>query len=368
MMTLSRKGPPPMSTLTAPPLQPAVTTDVDDFAVDGLWKVFGTAPEKVVGDAALAELSTAEILERTGNVVAVRDLSFRVGRGEVFVIMGLSGSGKSTLIRCLTRLVEPTAGSIAMRGDDLLGLAPGPLREFRRTKAAMVFQHFGLLPFRTVVDNIAYGLEIRGVGKAERRARALQMVELVGLGGYEWRYPSQLSGGMQQRVGLARALAGDPDVLLFDEPFSALDPLIRRNMQAEIVRLHHEMGKTMVFVTHDLSEALKLGDRILIMRHGELQQIGTGAELVGAPANDYVADFVSDVPIAGVLTLQWIVRPGDTAPDAPTLPADTVIADAIPAVLGSSVPIRVTDATGAVVGIVDRDAVLRTVAGERHPS
>jgi len=357
-----------MSTITAPPLHSSAAPGVADFAVDGLWKVFGNNPEKVIDNPDFAELSTAEILERTGNVVAVRDLSFTVGRGEVFVIMGLSGSGKSTLIRCLTRLIEPTAGSITMRGDDLLGLGPGPLREFRRTKAAMVFQHFGLLPFRTVVDNIAYGLEIRGVGKAERRARALEMVSLVGLDGYEWRYPSQLSGGMQQRVGLARALAGDPDVLLFDEPFSALDPLIRRNMQAEIVRLHHDMGKTMVFVTHDLSEALKLGDRILIMRHGELQQIGTGADLVGAPANDYVADFVSDVPIASVLTLKWIARPGDTAPDAPALPADTVIADAIPIVLGSSIPVRVTDATGTVIGVVDRDAVLRAVAGERHPS
>ncbi|MDQ1130872.1 glycine betaine/L-proline ABC transporter ATP-binding protein [Microbacterium sp. SORGH_AS_0888] len=357
-----------MSTIMAPPLHPPAASSVDDFEVDGLWKVFGTNPEKVVGDERLAELSTAEILERTGSVVAVRDLSFRVGRGEVFVIMGLSGSGKSTLVRCLTRLIEPTAGAITMRGDDLLSLAPGPLREFRRTKAAMVFQHFGLLPFRTVVDNIAYGLEIRGIGKAERRARALEMVALVGLEGYEWRYPSQLSGGMQQRVGLARALAGDPDVLLFDEPFSALDPLIRRNMQAEIVRLHHEMGKTMVFVTHDLSEALKLGDRILIMRHGELQQIGTGAELVGAPANDYVADFVSDVPIASVLTLEWIVRPGEAAPDAPTLPATTVIADAIPTLLGSPSPVRIVDAAGAPLGVVDRDAVLRTVAGERHPS
>ncbi|WP_285837273.1 quaternary amine ABC transporter ATP-binding protein [Microbacterium enclense] len=357
-----------MSTITAPPLSPATTPAVADFAVDNLWKVFGPGAENVVDNPDFTELTTAEILERTGNVVAVRDLSFQVGRGEVFVIMGLSGSGKSTLVRCLTRLIEPTAGRIAMRGDDLRGLGPAALREFRRTKAAMVFQHFGLLPFRTVVDNIAYGLEIRGVGKAERRARALEMVSLVGLEGYEWRYPSQLSGGMQQRVGLARALAGDPDVLLFDEPFSALDPLIRRNMQAEIVRLHHEMGKTMVFVTHDLSEALKLGDRILIMRHGELQQIGTGAELVGAPANDYVADFVSDVPIASVLTLRWIARAGDTAADAPHLPAETVISDAIPVVLASSVPVRVTDATGTVIGVVDRDAVLRAVVGERHPA
>ncbi|WP_200847177.1 glycine betaine/L-proline ABC transporter ATP-binding protein [Microbacterium sp. 18062] len=356
------------TTSTASTDVPEAPTPDPDFVVDGLWKVFGEQPERVVADPEYASLSPSEILERTGNVVAVRDLSFTVGKGEVFVIMGLSGSGKSTLVRCLTRLIEPTAGSIRLQGDDLRALDAGSLRELRRRKASMVFQHFGLLPFRTVVENIAYGLEIRGMGKAERRARALQMVELVGLGGYEWRYPAQLSGGMQQRVGLARALAGDPDVLLFDEPFSALDPLIRRNMQNEIVRLHHEMGKTMVFVTHDLAEALRLGDRILIMRHGELQQVGTGAELVGAPANDYVADFVSDVPIASVLTLEWIARPGDLAPDAVALPAGTVIADAIPVVLGTPNPIRVVDEEGATLGAVDRDALLRSVAGERNPS
>lgn len=366
-MVLPVKGNPGMSTATPAPA-PARTGPPHDFEVEGLWKVFGRTPGAVVDDPALAGLGTAEILERTGHVVAVRDLSFTVARGEVFVIMGLSGSGKSTLVRCLTRLVEPTAGSITFRDGDLRGLGPGALREFRRTQAAMVFQHFGLLPFRTVVDNIAFGLEIRGVGKAERRARALEMVGLVGLGGYEWRFPAELSGGMQQRVGLARALAGDPDVLLFDEPFSALDPLIRRTMQAEIVRLHHEMGKTMVFVTHDLSEALKLGDRILIMRNGELQQVGTGAELVGAPANDYVADFVSDVPIPQVLTLRWIMGPGPTAPDAPCLPADTVIAEAVPAVLASQVPVRVVDAAGAQLGTVDRDALLRAVTGDRPVS
>lgn len=336
----------------------------DDLVVDGLWKVFGDNPERIVAGEEYSALSTAEILERTGNVVAVRDLSFTVGKGEVFVIMGLSGSGKSTLVRCLTRLIEPTAGSIRLQGDDMRALDAGSLRELRRRRVSMVFQHFGLLPFRTVVDNISFGLEICGVGKAERRARALEMVELVGLGGYEWRYPAQLSGGMQQRVGLARALAGDPDVLMFDEPFSALDPLIRRNMQTEIVRLHHEMGKTMVFVTHDLAEALKLGDRILVMRHGELQQIGTGAELVGAPANAYVADFVSDVPIASVLTLEWIARPGELAPDAAVVAADTVIADAIPVVLGSSGPVRVLDAGGATLGAVGRDDLLRALAGE----
>lgn len=343
----------------------ATTPDAPELVVEHLWKVFGERPESVVGNPAYQANTTAEILAETGNVVAVRDLSFTVPKGEVFVVMGLSGSGKSTLVRCLTRLIEPTSGTIQLGGQDLGSLNAAALRQLRRTKVAMVFQHFGLLPFRTVVDNISYGLEISGVGKQERRARALELVDLVGLAGYEWRYPSQLSGGMQQRVGLARALASDPEVIMFDEPFSALDPLIRRNMQAEVIRLHHDMGKTMVFITHDLSEALKLGDRILIMRNGEMQQIGTGAELVGSPANGYVADFVSDVPPASVLTLDWIR--GDRAADATAaeLPATTVIEQAIPVVLSSPVPVRVVDASGQAVGSVDRDAILKTVAGIR---
>ena len=231
----------------------------------------------------LAALSPKELRARTGCVAAVRDLSFDVSPGEVFVVMGLSGSGKSTLVRCLTRLIEPTAGQVFFQGEDVLHCNEKSLRELRRHKISMVFQHFGLLPHRRIVDNVAYGLEIRGEKKADRVARANEVIDLVGLSGYEHSFPDQLSGGMQQRVGLARALAGDPDVLLFDEPFSALDPLIRRDMQNEVIRLHHDLGKTMVFITHDLSEALKLGDRILIMRDGKLVQIGTGAELVGAP-------------------------------------------------------------------------------------
>ena len=195
------------------------------------------------------------------------------------------------------------------RATEITQAGESELRDLRRRKVSMVFQHFGLLPHRRVVDNVAYGLEIRGVGKAERLKKAGEVTELVGLSGFENSYPDQLSGGMQQRVGLARALATDPEMLLFDEPFSALDPLIRRDMQDEVIRLHHEVGKTMIFITHDLSEALKLGDRILIMRDGQPVQIGTGDELVGAPADDYVRDFVSDVPRADVLTLRWVMRP-----------------------------------------------------------
>ncbi len=352
--------------MAVPPL--ATSSEAPDFSVRGLWKVFGHKSDRIPTDNELNKLSSAEIMERTGCVAAVRDMNFEVARGEVFVIMGLSGSGKSTLVRCLTRLIEPTVGQVLLEGQDIMAASDSALRDLRRRKMSMVFQHFGLLPHRTVMENVAYGLEIRGMSKTERRERADEVINLVGLKGYSNRFPDQLSGGMQQRVGLARALAGDPDVLLFDEPFSALDPLIRRDMQAEVIRLHKDMGKTMIFITHDLSEALKLGDRILIMRNGELVQIGTGDELVGAPADDYVADFVSEVPKADVLTLKWIAKAStdpamdrsmDTSTSA-SLPAETVIRDAIPAVLGSASPVLVTE-NGAVIGTVGRDEILALV-------
>ena len=333
-----------------------------DFSVRNLWKVFGPRAARIPTDASLNGVSGPEILERTGCVVAVRNMSFDVARGEVFVVMGLSGSGKSTLVRCLTRLIEPTSGQVLLEGQDVMKASEASLRELRRKKMSMVFQHFGLLPHRSVLGNVSYGLEIRGMSKADRYRRAREVIELVGLHGYESRFPDQLSGGMQQRVGLARALTGDPDVLLFDEPFSALDPLIRRGMQAEVIRLHKEMGTTMIFITHDLSEALKLGDRILIMRHGELVQVGTGDQLVGAPADDYVADFVSDVPKADVLTLRWIADSGlEAGSGAPTLPADLVIKDAIPTVLAAAGPVQVVDG-GRVVGCVGRDEILSLMA------
>jgi glycine betaine/proline transport system ATP-binding protein len=352
----------PASTRPGVPSTRAGTSGSPDFSVRHLWKVFGSQGAAIARDESMRSLSSAEIMERTGCVTAVRDMSFDVARGEVFVIMGLSGSGKSTLVRCLTRLIEPTAGEVRLEGEDIMAASPAKLRDLRRRKMSMVFQHFGLLPHRTVRENVCYGLEIRGAKKAERRAKAQEVIDLVGLRGYESRFPDQLSGGMQQRVGLARALSNDPDVLLFDEPFSALDPLIRRDMQAEVIRLHHDMGKTMIFITHDLSEALKLGDRILIMRNGELVQIGTGDELVGAPADDYVADFVSEVPKADVLTLRWIARSDLEAPSgAATLPASTVIKDAIPTVLGASGPIQVVDGD-TVIGAVGRDEILTLIA------
>ena len=336
------------------------------ISVRGLWKVFGPRAAAVPGSPEMCSLSRQELVERTGCTVAVREADFDVAPGEVFVVMGLSGSGKSTLVRCLTRLVEPTAGRVLVQGTDLLGCDDRQLRELRRHTFSMVFQHFGLLPHRRVVDNVAYGLEVAGVGRAQRTARAHEVIDLVGLSGYQDHYPDQLSGGMQQRVGLARALAGDPQVLFFDEPFSALDPLIRRDMQEEVIRLHREVGKTMVFVTHDLSEALKLGDRILIMRDGRQVQCGTGDELVGAPVDDYVRDFVREVPRADVLTLRWIMRPvrPEDPLDGPELGPDVVVREATRAVLSADRPVKVVR-DGQLLGIVGDEEILAVVAGER---
>ncbi len=300
-------------------------------------------------------------------MVGIKDVSFDVAPGEVFVVMGLSGSGKSTLIRMLTRLIDPTSGEVIMGGKDVVKASDSELRELRRTHTSMVFQHFGLLPHRQVIDNVAYGLEVRGIGKKERREKAQEIVELVGLKGYEKSYPDQLSGGMQQRVGLARALANDPAMLLFDEPFSALDPLIRRDMQNEVIRLHQELGKTMVFITHDLSEALKLGDRILILRDGAIIQIGTPDEVVARPADDYVKDFVSEVPKSHVLTLKWVMREpraGESL-EGPALPVTTIVRQAARAAIASEHPIRVMDGD-TMVGVVDEEDIMRVVVAEEE--
>jgi glycine betaine/proline transport system ATP-binding protein len=357
--------------MTAPTIEPSkVDATGADAAlhVDGLWKIFGTQADKVIGTAD-ADLSRKDLQAKTGCVMAVKDVSFDVAPGEVFVVMGLSGSGKSTLVRMLTRLIEPTAGTVRIGQHEVTSADEKALRDLRRKRVGMVFQHFGLLPHRQVIENVGFGLEVRGEDRADRRSRAQEMVDLVGLSGYERSYPDQLSGGMQQRVGLARALASDPDVLLFDEPFSALDPLIRRDMQNEVIRLHHEVGKTMVFITHDLAEALKLGDRILIMRDGEVVQVGAPDEVVGAPADEYVRDFVSDVPKSHVLTLRWVMRdpkPGE-GEGAPALPSDTIVREAARAVLAADGPVRVVDGD-RVVGIVDDEDILRVVVAEEQES
>jgi len=336
------------------------------LSVRDLWKIFGARADKVIGTPD-ADLPRKQLQAKTGCVAAVKDVSFDVRPGEVFVVMGLSGSGKSTLVRLLTRLIEPTAGTVTIGGEDVTNADAGRLRDLRRHHVAMVFQHFGLLPHRTVMDNVGFGLEVRGVAKGERRARAQEMVDLVGLAGNEGSFPDQLSGGMQQRVGLARALAVDPTLMMFDEPFSALDPLIRRDMQNEVIRLHHEVGKTMVFITHDLQEALKLGDRILIMRDGEIVQIGEPAEIVASPADDYVRDFVSDVPRSHVLTLRYVCRrpDGGDPGEGPALQADEVVRDAARQVLAAHGPVRVYDGED-FLGIVDDEDILRVVVAEEE--
>jgi glycine betaine/proline transport system ATP-binding protein len=333
-------------------------------SVRGLWKVFGPAEHRLL-DTPDADLSGSEILRRHGSTVAVRNASFEVRPGEVFVVMGLSGSGKSTLVRCLTRLIEPTRGEIVVGDEDIRKCDAKRLRELRRHRFGMVFQHFGLLPHRRVVDNVGFGLEIRGEPRAARLRRAREILALVGLEGHENSYPDQLSGGMQQRVGLARALAVDPDVMLFDEPFSALDPLIRRDMQNEVIRLHHEVGKTMIFITHDLGEALKLGDHVAIMRAGAIVQIGRPEDIVGAPADDYVADFVRDVPKSHVLTLRWVMRPvtPDDPVDGPEFPPQTVIRTVIHAAAATDRPLRVVE-NGRLLGVVDRVSILTAIAGQ----
>ncbi len=343
---------------------PAAGPDAPTIAVRNLWKIFGPAERKITSDSPLLQLSNAEFREQTGSTIAVRDVSFQVRPGEVFVVMGLSGSGKSTLVRCLTRLIEPSLGEVLLDGEDVRAASDERLRELRRRRFAMVFQNFGLLPHRRVLDNVAFGLEIRGDEREARHARAREMIDLVGLSSFIDRYPDQLSGGQQQRVGLARALAGDPEVLFFDEPFSALDPLIRRDMQNEVIRLHHEVGKTMVFITHDLAEALKLGNHILIMRDGRIVQTGSPEEVVGAPADDYVADFVQDVAKANILTLRWIMRPArpDDALDGAEFPPTTIIRDAVHVAAQTEKPIRVTDG-GHLLGVVDRRQILGAITG-----
>jgi len=330
-----------------------------------VWKVFGPHAERVLRSPDV-DLPRAELMAKTGCTVASRDISFDVARGEVFVVMGLSGSGKSTLVRCITRLVEPTSGSIQICGTDVLGADSRTLRELRRTKVAMVFQHFGLFPHRTVIDNVAYGLEVQGIDKQVRHARARELLSLVGLSPVEASYPDQLSGGMQQRVGLARALAVDPEVLIFDEAFSALDPLIRREMQDEVASLQAELQKTVIFVTHDLDEALKLGDRIAIMKDGRFVQVGPPAEIVGAPADDYVREFVRDVPRGKVLTASFAVQPHSGEPCESTVRADERLGELLPVVFGARGPIGVVDSGGELVGILDRRMVIHILAGREE--
>jgi glycine betaine/proline transport system ATP-binding protein len=340
------------------------TRAAPQVSVHNVWKVFGAAPERAI-DALDAGATKSEVMEQMGAVAAVRDVSFDVLPGETFVVMGLSGSGKSTLLRCLPRLIEPTRGQILVDGRDVAVLDKEELRDLRRHRMSMVFQHFGLFPHRRIIDNVAYGLEVQGVKKAQRYDRARRVLELVNLQGWENHYPSQLSGGMQQRVGLARALAVDPEILLFDEPFSALDPLIRREMQDELLGLQARMRKTLVFITHDFAEAIKLGTHIAIMKDGAFVQVGTAEDIVLRPADQYVTEFTRDVPKAQVLTARSIMRAAHNGETAGQSVAQATRLDRlIPLVMGSEHPLPVVDEGGAVVGCVDRGCVLRAMALE----
>ena len=278
--------------------------------VQGLWKIFGKKANEIL-NSELRSATKKSLLKTTGCVMAVRDVSFSVKEGEFFVIMGLSGSGKSTLIRMLLRLIDSTSGTIYINGEDICQYNKSQLMNFRRHTTGMVFQYFGLFPHRSILDNVAYGLKVQGISKEERYKRAQEAIETVGLMGWEQYMPSALSGGMQQRVGIARALTIEPEILLMDEPFSGLDPLIRREMQDELIELQDKVQKTIVFVTHDLHEALKMGDRIAIMRDGEIIQIGVPEDVISKPANDYVREFVQDASPAKVFTAGRIMNEPD---------------------------------------------------------
>ena len=295
-----------------------------DIEVHHLYKIFGQRPQEVMAQVE-AGVSKDEILDQTGHTVGLDDVSLRIKGAETFVVMGLSGSGKSTFVRCVNRLIDPTAGQVLIDGANVVEMDAAEITDLRRTRMSMVFQSFGLLPHRNIVQNVAYGLRVRGVPKEERLEQAARWIDVVGLQGYERMRPRQLSGGMQQRVGLARALCTDPEILLMDEPFSALDPLIRRDMQDELIRLQRDLRKTIVFITHDLDEALRLGDHIAILKDGKVVQVGAPIDIITNPADDYVAEFVRDVNRARVLTA-WATMERVTPVDVSTSP-DLALAD-----------------------------------------
>ncbi|MEF3330074.1 glycine betaine/L-proline ABC transporter ATP-binding protein [Oceanobacillus oncorhynchi] len=274
--------------------------------VKNVSKIFGSKPKSVI-PMIKEGLSKEEILKKTNHTVGVYDATFDIQKGEVFVIMGLSGSGKSTLIRCFNLLNKPTDGSILIDGQDITKCSRDELKKVRQEKIAMVFQHFGLFSHRTILANVEYGLEIRNVPKEKRREIAMQNIETVGLKGYEDKYPDELSGGMQQRVGLARALTNDPDILLMDEPFSALDPLIRREMQLELLDIQERLQKTIIFITHDVNEAFRIGDRVAVMKDGHVEQVGTPEDIIASPANDYISEFIKDIDRSKVFQASHIM-------------------------------------------------------------
>ncbi|MEM8698014.1 MAG: ATP-binding cassette domain-containing protein [Pseudomonadota bacterium] len=325
-----------------------------------IWKLFGAEPERFLSRH--GGRPTAETIREAGYIGAVQDVSFDVHRGEILIIMGLSGSGKSTLIRCITRLNDPTAGEMEYDGRDLLKLSERELIEIRRHNFGMVFQNFGLLPHRDVLENVAFPLEVQGIAKSQRVDRAKKMIDLVGLAGRESYFPRELSGGQQQRVGIARSLAVEPDIWFLDEPFSALDPLIRAEMQDEFLRLQEMLHKTIVFITHDFEEATKLADRIGIMKDGRMVQLATPEELVLNPADDYVAEFAKNAPRERIISVGAIMEPATGAEEG-AVPASAKIGTVAGQVLTSESPVAVTGADGKVIGALTRQQVAETIFG-----
>jgi len=332
----------------------------EKLVCNGVWKLFGAGADGLLRRAGGSP--SAEEIAGAGLIGAVRDASLKVLEGEIFVIMGLSGSGKSTLVRCMSRLIEPTAGEILFDGQDLLKARAAEMVELRRHKMGMVFQHFALLPHLTVLGNVAFPLEVQGIDRGTRETRAREIIELVGLEGREGYYPRELSGGQQQRVGIARSLAVEPELWFLDEPFSALDPLIRREMQDEFMRLQNVLHKTIVFITHDFNEAIRLADRIAIMKDGGIDQIGTPEDLVVRPATDYVAEFTKDVSRAKVLSVASVMtEPPERKPEggyAGEVPVDAKIGDVATAIDDTERPYAVVSGDGRQVGQVTRDAII----------
>ncbi|WP_341363924.1 glycine betaine/L-proline ABC transporter ATP-binding protein [Thalassospira sp. SN3W] len=333
--------------------------------IRNIFKIFGPDPQtalKLAQDGADKD----EILAKTGHTVGLHDVSLSVERGETFVVMGLSGSGKSTLIRHLNRLIDPTSGEVLFDGTDILAMSISELNAFRRKRLGMVFQRFGLLPHRSVIDNVGYGLEIQGIDRKPREDAARNWIERVGLAGYEDKFPDQLSGGMQQRVGLARALTTDPEVLLMDEAFSALDPLIRNDMQDELMKLQGELHKTIVFITHDLDEALKLGDRIAILKDGKLIQVGRPEEIIMQPADAYVRAFTRDVNRSRVLRARTLMQPVANGSDInagwPRIAGDMRLEDILPVALATEGSMAVINDRQETVGILSKQQVIAALA------
>ena len=338
--------------------------------LDGVWKVFGARVDEAMAAIAREGLTKAQILEQFACVIGIADCSFDVPRGEIFCVMGLSGSGKSTMVRHINRLIEPTSGRIEVLGRDVLALGEGELRKLRAAQIGMVFQHMALFPHRTVRDNVAFPLQVQGQPKSTRWEVSQRCLSLVNLDGYEDRFPSELSGGMQQRVGLARALASDPEILLMDEPFSALDPLIRRQLQEQFMTLSAELHKTTVFITHDLDEAIRIGSRIAIMKDGRIVQIGTPEEIVTDPVDDYVRDFVEGISTLKLVFAHTIMepiqeyrpRPGDDLDRAPRAAHDTDLSGLIDISTTTDQPIVIVE-DGADAGVVDKATLLKGIKG-----